>query len=144
MKGDVILKRKKRQRQIHIETIYSPYHRSDDDSFNEYYQQYLQDSDAIVENNGITYYKALNIERFTRTDKVNAYFLVALDNRMNLQTDDILADENGILFSVRGFAFIRFSGGCPEWYKHFSMVELTGASNTIGHYFTVYQRKENK
>ena len=116
--------------------LYNPYAKNDNDDFIAVYNRYKADPKATVEINGITFYHALNI---TQVCSRKCEFVVLLDNRLGLKTNDILVDEAGKEYTVNGFPMIRFISGIPEWYSEISMVVLIGDIDNVGHYFA---RKE--
>ena len=125
-------KRKRQSDDFHIETIYDPYRRSDDDTFNEIYQRYLEDNDRIIELNGLTYYKAAVIHKVTLHE---VGIIVALPWKIEPENDCIIVDENGNQYEYRGCEMMRFSGEIPEWYFKMVFAILSFPEGNIGEYF---------
>lgn len=125
-------KRKRQSDDFHIETIYDPYRRSDDDSFNEIYQRYLEDNDRIIELNSLTYYKAAVIYKVTLHE---VGIIVALPWKIEPENDCIIVDENGNQYEYRGCEMMRFSGEIPEWYFKMVFAILSFPEGDIGEYF---------
>ena len=125
-------KRKRQSDDFHIETIYDPYRRSDDDTFNEIYQRYLEDNDRIIELNSLTYYKAAVIYKVTLHE---VGIIVALPWNIEPENDCIIVDENGNQYEYRGCEMMRFSGEIPEWYFKMVFAILSFPEGDIGEYF---------
>lgn len=125
-------KRKRQSDDFHIETIYDPYRRSDDDTFNEIYQRHLEDNDRIIELNGLTYYKAAVIYKVTLHE---VGIIVALPWKIEPENDCIIVDENGNQYEYRGCEMMRFSGEIPEWYFKMVFAILSFPEGDIGEYF---------
>ena len=125
-------KRKRQSDDFHIETIYNPYRRSDDDTFNEIYQRYLEDNDRIIELNSLTYYKAAVIYKVTLHE---VGIIVALPWKIEPENDCIIVDENGNQYEYRGCEMMRFSGEIPEWYFKMVFAILSFPEGDIGEYF---------
>ena len=125
-------KRKRQSDDFHIETIYDPYRRSDDDTFNEIYQRYLEDNDRIIELNNLTYYKAAVIYKVTLHE---VGIIVALPWKIEPENDCIIVDENGNQYEYRGCEMMRFSGEIPEWYFKMVFAILSFPEGDIGEYF---------
>ena len=125
-------KRKRQSDDFHIETIYDPYRRSDDDTFNEIYQRYLEDNDRIIELDGLTYYKAAVIHKVVLHE---TGLIVALPWKINPEGNCIIVDENGNQYEYKGCEMMSFRSGIPEW--HFKMVFaiLSFPEGNIGEYF---------
>lgn len=125
-------KRKRQSDDFYIETIYDPYRRSDDDTFNEIYQRYLEDNDRIIELNSLTYYKAAVIYKVTLHE---VGIIVALPWKIEPENDCIIVDENGNQYEYRGCEMMRFSGEIPEWYFKMVFAILSYPKGDIGEYF---------
>lgn len=116
----------------HIETIYDPYRRSDDDTFNEIYQRYLEDNDRIIELNSLTYYKAAVIYKVTLHE---VGIIVALPWKIEPENDCIIVDEKGNQYEYRGCEMMSFRGEIPEWYFKMVFAILSFPEGDIGEYF---------
>ena len=125
-------KRKRQADDFHIETIYDPYSKSPDDTFNEKYQRYIEDNDRIVELDGLTFYKAAVIHKVVLHE---VGLIVALPWEINPEKDCIIVDENGNQYEYRGCEMMSFRGEIPEW--HFKMVFaiLSFPEGNIGEFF---------
>ncbi len=128
------MKKSKRQADdFHIETIYDPYCKSSDDTFDEIYQRYLEDNNRIIERNGLIYYKAAQIYKLTICNGNSLE--VALPWKINPKKNCIIVDENGNQYEYRGCEMMSFRREIPEW--HFKMVFaiLSFPEGNIGEYF---------
>ncbi|MBQ2823354.1 MAG: hypothetical protein IJF18_02115 [Oscillospiraceae bacterium] len=115
-----------------FEFLYAPYSETVHDDFALIYDRYKTDPKSTIEINGITFYHALQI---IRTNIRGRALIAALDNRLDLKINDILIDENGKEYIVKGFEMLRFQGDIPEWYSKISMVALIGDVDNVGCYF---------
>lgn len=126
-------KRKRQSDDFHIETIYDPYRRSDDDTFNEIYQRYLEDDSRMIEIDGLIYYRAAQISKLTIR---NEYSLeVVLPWKIEPKKDCIIVDENGNQYEYKGCEMMSFRGEIPEWYFKMVFAILSFPEGDIGDYF---------
>lgn len=128
------MKKSKRQdNDFHTETIYDPYCKSSDDTFDEIYQRYLEDNNRIIERNGLIYYKAAQIYKLTICNENSLE--VVLPWKINPEKNCIIVDENGNQYEYQGCKMMSFRGEIPEW--HFKMVFaiLSFPEGNIGEYF---------
>lgn len=100
-----------------FETIYDPYRKSSDDTFDEIYRRYLKDDTRIIEKNGLTYYKAVYISKLT-IDNMDSLEVV-LPWEINPNKDCIFVDEDGNKYEYRGYETMSFDREIPEWYLLF-------------------------
>ena len=121
----------KRKETVTIKTIYSPYE-SAGKSLNEQTDAYLKDKSAIVEIDGLIYYRAVQIDHFTRGNKTS--LIVFLDNKIKLCINDMLTDENDKQYRVLGFPMFSYTAEA-RWYKAIHGVILTGDCENVGHYY---------
>ena len=127
------MKRSKRKADdYHIETIYDPYRRSDDDTFDDIYQRYLVDADRSFEMDGLTYYKAAVIHKVTLHEMG---IIVALPSEINPDQDSVIIDENGNQYRYRGLEMMNFGGRSPKWYFKMIFAILSFPGGDIGEYF---------
>lgn len=125
-------KRKRQADDFHIETIYDPYRKSTDDTFDEIYQRYLEDADRSFEMDGLTYHKAAVIYKVTLHE---VGIIVALPWKIEPEKDCFIIDENGNQYEYRGCEMMRFSGKIPEWYFKMVFAILSFPEGDIGEYF---------
>lgn len=127
------MKKSKRKQEITFRNIRSPYKIEGlSDSTNDFYQRYLQDEETIIELDGLTYYKVIDLCEF-RIKEATA--LVTLDFRMELRVGDVLVDEKGHKFNVISFEMIKFcSDVFPEWYLKINPVVVDGDPYSMGEY----------
>jgi len=127
------MKKSKRQADdFHIETIYDPYRKSADDTFDVIYQRYLEDVDRSFEIDGLTYYRAAVIHKVTLHE---VGIIVALPWKIKPEKDCIFIDENGNQYEYRGCEMMRFSREIPEWYFKMVFAILSFPNGDIGEYF---------
>lgn len=126
-------KRKRQSDDFHIETIYDPYRRSDDDTFNEIYQRYLEDDSRMIEIDGLIYYRAAQISKLTIR---NEYSLeVVLPWKIEPEKNCIIIDENGNQYEYKSCEMMSFRGEIPEWYFKMVFAILSFSEGDIGEYF---------
>ncbi len=115
-----------------FETIYDPYKRNDDDTFDDIYERYLMDCSTILTVGGLVYYKAALIE------KINLHqgsLLAALPIEINPRKGCILADEHGNKYKYLGDEIFSFRGNIPAWHSRMIFAVLSYTAENIGHYF---------
>lgn len=127
------MKKSKRKTEFTFRNIRSPYRiEGSDDSINDYYQRYLQDEEALIEIDGLTYYKVIDLCEFSLKE---ATALVILDCKMNLTVGDVLTDEKGNKFNLISFELLKFCNGVfPEWYLKINQVVIDGDPYSMGEY----------
>lgn len=133
------MKKSKRKPELVFRVIRSPYKiESSEHSINDLYQKYLQDKEATIEINGLTYYRIIDLYEFRIR---NASTIAVLDNKMNLKIGDVLTDENGQIYNIISFEMFRISSAVfPEWYLKISFVVLDGDPYKIGNYLAKVQK----
>lgn len=117
--------------------IKSIYEQNEKKSIQELYEEYITDPEGIIEVDGLTYYRIIQLVQIQARKIIS---VVALDTKMNLRMGDTLIDEKGNLFTVKGFEMIRLnSDSFPEWYLKISFVSITGDIENIGDYLALYK-----
>lgn len=99
------------------------------DSLERLYRRYKDDPNATFEKGELKYYRILQSFEFMSD------ILVCLDVQMNLHMGDMLIDENGMTYKIKGFEMIRFvDASFPDWYLKVQFVLLSGETSKIGEY----------
>lgn len=128
------MKKSKRQADdFRIETIYDPYRKSAHDTFDEIYQRYLDDDDKVFEMDGLTYYKAAEITKFTIHNEISLEVVLPWDIRP--ENNGIIVDENGNQYKYMGCEMMSFRERIPEWYFKMVFAILSFSDGDIGEYF---------
>ncbi len=117
---------------VTIETIYDPYKKYDDDTFDEIYERYLKDDSTCLTIDNLTFYKAALIERINLRQ---GGLIVVLPSKINLRTGDILIDENENKYEYFGPVMFSFHRMIPDWYLRMMFCVLSDTDGDIGHYF---------
>lgn len=118
--------------------IKSPYEQNEKKSIQELYEEYITDSEGIIEVDGFSYYRIIQLVQIQARKIIS---VVALDTKMNLRMGDTLIDEKGNLFTVKGFEMIRLNSDTfPEWYLKINFVSITGDIENMGDYLALYKR----
>lgn len=127
------MKKSKRKQKIIFNQIRSPYNiEGTDNSISDIYQRYIKDNDAIVEIDGLTYYKIIDLHEFRIRD---ASIMVCIDNKIDLKIGDKVIDENGTIYNVKSFEMRRMSYDVfPDWYFKINYVILDGNPYKMGFY----------
>ena len=125
--------KKTKKKSFSIRPIKKPYFIDElNNDISSIYQRYLDDKESIINKNGLTYFKIIELFEFNSKD---ANILVLLDSRINLNNGDVLIDENSIEYSFIRFEMIRiFDVNFPDLYKKLHFVALNGDINSIGNY----------
>ena len=101
-------------------------------SVNELYQRYIKDDEAIIEIDGLTYYKIIELYEFEAS---GTSAIVTIDSKFRFKIDDKLIDENGKTYIVKGIEMDRLSTlGLPEWYSKIITAVLDGNPYEMGDY----------
>lgn len=118
----------------------SPYEQDGKKSIQELYEEYITDPEGIIEVDGLSYYKIIQLIQIQAGKIVS---VVALDTKMNLRLKDTLIDEKGNTFTVKGFEMIRLNSDTfPEWYLKISFISITGDIENMGDYLALYKQAE--
>ena len=134
--------KKTKKKSFSIRPIKKPYFIDElNNDISSIYQRYLDDKESIINKNGLTYFKIIELFEFNRKD---ANILVLLDSRINLNYGDVLIDENSIEYSFIRFEMFRiFDVNFPDWYKKLHFVALNGDINSIGNYLAKIKMDES-
>ena len=134
--------KKTKKKSFSIRPIKKPYFIDElNNDISSIYQRYLDDKESIINKNGLTYFKIIELFEFNRKD---ANILVLLDSRINLNYGDVLIDENSIEYSFIRFEMIRiFDVNFPDLYKKLHFVALNGDINSIGNYLAKIKMDES-
>ena len=131
--------KRKQNKKPTFSIFYDPYAEDEKTDDSGRLTRYLKDDHAVVEIDGKTYYRAIQI--FFLSNQLIAF----LDNRMDLKMGDSVSDDNENIYTVKGFAMIRFKCEIPEWFRYAGFVMLSGTHENIGHFFTkIHQPTANK
>lgn len=134
------MKKSKTKKTSGLTLIKSPYEQDEKKSIEVFYEEYITDPEGIIESNGLTYYKVIQLIQIKAGRTIS---IVTLDTKMNLRLGDTLIDEKGNLFTVKGFEMIRLNSDTfPEWYLKISFVSITGDIENIGDYLALYKQVE--
>lgn len=125
------MKRKNQKETLTIKTICTPYEFAGK-SLNEQTDAYLNDTNAIVDIDGLVYYRAVQIDLFTRGNKTS--LVVFLDYQINVRIGDYLIDDYDNQYQVTGFPTYRLTLDA-RWNKAIHGVILSGNIENIGQYF---------
>lgn len=118
--------------------IKSLYEQNEKKSIQELYEEYITDPEGIIEVDGFSYYRIIQLVQIQARKIIS---VVALDTKMNLRMGDTLIDEKGNLFTVKGFEMIRLNSDTfPEWYLKINFVSITGDIENMGDYLALYKQ----
>ena len=104
------------------------------------YNEYLNSSDRTKIIDGMTYYKAVNIDVLTIGDE--KCYEICLDYEMfGRKPIKFVKDEYGNVLRLSPPAFFRFIGDIPEWYMKCGvfLIKRSEIKGTIGKFFTVVE-----
>ena len=116
--------------------FYSPYMTEEKTNMDSWYEDYKTDPDKTLSIDGALYSKIIYRCEFYNK---NPYSLIVfIDSIENLYLEDILIDEKGNEYTIKGFEMIRFTT-VPEWYPRTVPIQITGTTYNIGNYLTKKQ-----
>lgn len=104
------------------------------------YNEYLNSSDRTKVIDGVTYYKAVNVDVFTiRNEK--CYSICLANDMFGREPIKSIKDEYGNILQLGSPAFFRFIGDIPEWYMRCGvfLIKCSEIKGTIGKFFTVVE-----
>ena len=126
----------KEKKHSHFEILKNPYDPENTESLEVIYQKYIDDPEAIVEINGMKFYKIIQLFQL-QTNKI--IWVAALDSGLKLGMKDTLVDEKKNCFTINGFEMLHFSSDVfPEWYLKLTFVSIIGEIENIGEYLALY------
>lgn len=129
--------KKKKHKSVFGE-FYSPYMTNEKTNMDSWYEDYKNDPDKLITINGLQYSKIIFRCQFYREEDYSLNVLI--DPPETLEPKDILVDENGNEFVIKGFEMIRFST-IPEWYPRITPMLITGQTYDIGNYLAKKTRQ---
>ena len=111
--------------------FYSPYMTEEKTNMDSWYEDYKNDSEKTISINGCIYSKIIYRHEFY--SKYPCSLIVLIDPIEKLNVDNVLIDENGNEYTIKGFEMIRFTE-IPEWYPRIRPIHIIGATYHIGNY----------
>ena len=117
---------------IHFRLLREPYHLATTDSMADYYQRYLEDADGVLEIGDIIYYKIIQAHSMILRNR--PIFFAIIDNAIDANIHDVLADENENIFKITSIEMMSFGGLIPEWYFKTTSYVLEPGDVEIGEY----------
>ena len=125
------MKKKKKDKRI-LGNSYSPYQSYGDD-MTAWFEAYKNDPENVVEIDEKTFVKIIHrCEFYIYKDFT---FLVAFEPKETLRIGDVLVDELGHEFKVKGFEMIRYAtSSMLEWAGKVIPMSITGQDYSIGNY----------
>ncbi|PNV61322.1 hypothetical protein C0033_15165 [Clostridium sp. chh4-2] len=128
----------KEKKHSHFEILKNPYDPENTESLEVIYQKYIDDPEAIVEINGMKFYKIIQLFQL-QTNKIIS--VAALDSGLKLRMKDTLVDEKKNCFTINGFEMLHFRSDIfPEWYLKLTFVSIIGEIENIGEYLALYDK----
>ena len=105
------------------------------------YNEYLNSSDRTKVIDGVTYYKALNIDVLKIRDE-KCYELCLACEMFGQEPIKSVKDEYGNVLRLSPPALFRFRGDIPEWYMRCGvfLIKRSEIKGTIGKFFTVVEK----
>lgn len=126
----------KEKKHSHFEILKNPYDPENTESLEVIYQKYIDDPEAIVEINGMKFYKIIQLFQL-QTNKI--IWVAALDSGLKLRMKNTLVDEKKNCFTINGFEMLHFRSDIfPEWYLKLTFVSIIGEIENIGEYLALY------
>ena len=120
-----------------FKVIKSPYEKNQKKEINELYDAYRNDMRNVVEIDGVKYYKIIHLAKL---EIGKTLYIVTLDSQMDLRLKDVLIDENGRTYDVKGFEMVRIDPKVfPYWYMKVNFVSISGDMENIGDYLSFYK-----
>ena len=116
--------------------FFSPYMTEEKINMDSWYEDYKKDPDKTLTIDGCIYSKIIyGCEFYNKT----LYSLIVLiDSIENLHLEDILIDEKGNEYTIKGFEMYSFTQ-IPEWYPRTTPILITGTTYDIGYYLAKKQ-----
>ena len=123
-----------------FKVIKSPYEKNQKKEINEIFDAYRNDMRNIVEIDGGKYYKIIHLAELNIGKTL---YIVTLDSQMDLRLKDVLIDENGRTYDVKGFEMVRIDPKVfPYWYMKVNFVSISGDMEKIGDYLAFHKHND--
>lgn len=105
------------------------------------YADYLLEDDTVIEVGGKTFYKAVSVEKLSEIKMVfiTLSFAMFKGKYSNIK-GQLIINEYGNVFKIKGIEQIRFIGDNPRWYFEcgkFVIDAPESADMAIGEYFAL-------
>lgn len=127
----------KKKMDSHFSILKNPYGQEKTESIDVIYEKYANDPEAIIEKDGLKFYKIIQLIQII-TD--NTIIVATLDAKLNLRINDTLIDEKKNCFTINGFEMIHLNVTTfPEWYEKIVFISIVGAIEDIGKYLALYK-----
>lgn len=123
----------KRNEKASFGKSFSPYMTEEKIDINSWYEEFKNDPDKTTILNGCVYNKIIFRCEFYIAEPCS--MIVFIDSPDILRLEDILMDENGNEYVIKGFEMFRFSQ-IPEWYPRITPMLIQGSTYNIGRYLT--------
>lgn len=119
---------------VTIKILLEPYRQSPSDTLDDCYVRYTADESRTIVRDGMTYYKALRVEKITAKE---TFLIVALPAEILRDNVSLLVDENGAAYKYKGIEQHSFYGclSVPLWYNKIVCIMLEYSGDDIGTYF---------
>ncbi|MBQ8504196.1 MAG: hypothetical protein IJ491_07955 [Clostridia bacterium] len=127
------IKKKKEQKKT-FGNFYSPYETDDKKTMTEWYEVYNNDPKKMLIKYGRRFSKIIYRCEFYRYEEPT--LLVAFEAPDTLCLNDILVDEDGREFTIKGFEMIRYACPIPEWHPIVSNIAIQGEEYIVGDYLS--------
>ncbi len=114
-----------------VGNFYSPYMTKEKTDMDSWYKDYKKDPDKTISIDDCIYNKI--IYRCEFYNKTPHSLIVFIDPIEKLHLEDVLIDENGNEYIIKGFEMIRFTQ-IPEWYPRAAPMHIIGTTYNIGNY----------
>lgn len=121
----------KKNKKTRFGNFFSPYMTEEKTNMDAWYDDYKNDPEKTLIIDNCLYNKI--IYRCEYYGKTPYSLIVFIDSIENLRLEDVLIDEKGNEYIIKGFEMISFTK-IPEWYPRTTPMRIVGSTYNIGNY----------
>lgn len=126
--------KKKKDNNRTLRNFFSPY-LNKGNSMHLWFDAYENDEEKRIVLDGKAYSKIIyRCELYGREESM---LIIALEPQEEMLIGDIVIDELGREFEIKGFSMFRFAGDVPKWARKISPIEIKGNNYEIGNYIAM-------
>ena len=130
------MKKNKQPVKSSFRVIKEPYKQSADDSLKEFIQRFLIDPEREVKIDNRTYHKVIMLSELGIRSR-GIFTLVTLSSRIRIRIGDVLIDENGRMYTMKGVEMIRYESDMYPECLEIVTLSISGDSEVMGDYLAV-------
>ena len=130
------MKKSKQPVKSSFRVIKETYKQSADDSLKEYIQRFLTDPEREIKIDNRTYHKVIMLCELGIRSR-GTFILVTLSSRIRICIGDVLIDENGRMYTMKGVEMMRYASDMYPECLEIVTLSVSGDPEAMGDYLAV-------